>query len=427
MSCRICAWFLVGVFLSVTRATADDGGLTFACAERNDLYQAVVNGGSRPPRFDSAAAAVDHAPAGSGVLLLADGYPAERLRVDAATLEKARAKRLRLLIEYPDTLPGVRFGAPRTAVWERAVIASDALGKELPRLRILAVHGCTFLPVETKAANPDLVIARVAGYDTAVYGLPADPVPLLFTTGQGDLVAATKLSGFVAARYAPFPDWLVFWRHVLAKLHPEGKPPRLLAEPIVGPRHGRDDPLPKDAEARALAHYARWLRNSGMLVHPSRRQGVHDLLRSGAETTDPPAPDEPAGDGSLGILEGFASYVRPDGGQTRRLPLRADCHGEAAMVLALHALIEKPARLRLRQLRHARRRPWRPESPGLRPCRLGRRGADVDGRQLRRRQRPRAAGHRVRRRVPRVGPVGRRGAEGVAGQSPHDRPARLPG
>jgi hypothetical protein len=346
MSCQFIASFLVAVALWCPVASADDGGLTFACAERNDLYRAVVKGGTRPPRFDTAAAAVEHAPAGSGVLLLADGYPAERLRIDAQTLERARAKRLRLFVEYPDAFPGVRFGAPRSAFWERAVIASDTWGAELPRLRILAAHGCTFLPVEDKVANPDLVIARVAGYDTAVYGLPADPVPLLFATAQGDLVAATKLSGFVTGRYAPFPDWLALWRHVLAKLHPQGRAPRLAGEPGVGPRFGREVQLPKDAEAQALKHYARWLGNSGLLVHPSHRQGLHDLLRSGAETTDPPAPDEPAGDGSLGILEGFASHVRSDGGQPRRIPLRADCHGEAAMVLALHAMLENDPRSR---------------------------------------------------------------------------------
>jgi hypothetical protein len=39
------------------------------------------------------------------------------------------------------------------------------------------------------------------------------------------------------------------------------------------------------------------------------------------------------------MLEGYASGIRPDGSQPRRLPLRADCHGEMAMVAALHAAI----------------------------------------------------------------------------------------
>ena len=342
MSCRIFASTLI-VLLGTSVARANHPGLTFACEKSNDLYHAIVAGGTTPPRFDTPDAAVDAAPAGTAVLFLADRYPAERVRVEPRTLDAARAKRLRLFVEYPESLPGVRFGEPRSAVWERVVVSSETFGKSLPRLHLLTAHGCRFLPTETKVASPDLVIARVAGYDAAVYGLPPDPFPLLFTSDSGDIVATTKLSGFVTGRFAPHPDWLELWRYVLARLHPDGNVRPLAAVPTVRTRYARDEPLPADAEAQALRHYARWLRGAGLMVHPSREKAVHDLLRGGAETTDPPAPDELIGDGSLGILEGFASHVRPDGGQPRRLPLRADCHGEAAMVLALHGLTNDDA------------------------------------------------------------------------------------
>jgi hypothetical protein len=48
-----------------------------------------------------------------------------------------------------------------------------------------------------------------------------------------------------------------------------------------------------------------------------------------------PPPTRTAGDGSLGILEGYASGIQFDGTQLQRLPLRADCQAESAMVLAL--------------------------------------------------------------------------------------------
>ena len=337
MGCRRLTFFFLFAFSLSGVARA--GEWSFACAEGNDLYQCVVKGGARPARHDSPADAVGRAPEGSAVLILADQYPATRVRIDQATLATARRKRLRLYSEYPEAIPGVEFGRARTAAWERAVVASDGLALPLVKGRILAVHGCTFLPASGHALGkePLLVLARVAGYDTAVYGLPPTASPLLFPTPDGDLVATTGLSHFVTGRYAPSAEWGALWRHILSTLQPDGPPPRLVIEPAVRPAYGPGEALPRDAERQALARYARWLRRAGLLVTPARRDEFHGLLRRGVETTDPPAADAPAGDGSLGLLEGYASHVRPDGGQPRRLPLRADCHGEAAMVLALHA------------------------------------------------------------------------------------------
>jgi hypothetical protein len=52
------------------------------------------------------------------------------------------------------------------------------------------------------------------------------------------------------------------------------------------------------------------------------------------------------GDGSRGILEGFASRIAPDGGQSQRLPIRADCQAESAAVMAIHAMLTDDARSR---------------------------------------------------------------------------------
>ena len=67
-----------------------------------------------------------------------------------------------------------------------------------------------------------LVSARVAGYDTAVYGLPEETWPLLFEYGKrGDLlIATTKLSQFVTARYAPSRGWAEVWKMILTWLAP---------------------------------------------------------------------------------------------------------------------------------------------------------------------------------------------------------------
>lgn len=115
----------------------------------------------------------------------------------------AAEKKLRLLIEYPEAaaFPGLTIGEPRQPHWERTVIASDAFDEDLRKLRILKINDCHFLPVrQLPAGSPvHLVSARVAGYDTAVYGLPEETWPLLFEHSRGDvLIATTKLSQFVS-------------------------------------------------------------------------------------------------------------------------------------------------------------------------------------------------------------------------------------
>ena len=54
----------------------------------------------------------------------------------------------------------------RHADLERAVVASDFFGESLEKMRLLVIHDCHF--VEMQATDPYLVLAKVAGYDTAV-------------------------------------------------------------------------------------------------------------------------------------------------------------------------------------------------------------------------------------------------------------------
>ena len=307
--------------------------LTFACSAENDLYRVVTDSGHRCARYDTAAEAVDRAAAGSGVLILADGYPDARAAVEAGVFEEAGRKRLRLYVEYPERLPGVDLGAPQGTTWERAVVASDAFGEALPKLSILAVHDCRYLPTSPRDAL--IVVARVAGFDTAVFGLPEKGFPLLFQVPDKDLiVATTKLSGFVTGRCAPHGAWKTIWEHILHKLDPDSRV-ELHWTPTVHPAYGPSDKLPADAERRAFGEAIGWYLNSRLLVHPSQKEEVERLLKSGAETRPVPGPDAPAGDGSLGIIEGYAAAVSHDGSQPQRVPMRADCNGEVAMAFAL--------------------------------------------------------------------------------------------
>ena len=238
-----------------------------------------------------------------------------------------------------------RLLAGRDAQLERAVVTSDVFGDALKRMRLLAIHDCHF--VEIQAADPHLVAAKVAGFDTAVFGIEDVAVhPLLFELpDQNLLVATTKFSQFVTARYAPQDAIQVIWSMVLAWLQPGKQVPRLDWTPTVRPTYSRDAPLPADAARRAVVRGIDWHTNARLLMHASWKDEYEKGRREGRiPSANPvgPAPDPqwPAGDGQHGLLEGVSSRVQYDGRQPVRWWLRTDSIGESALAFALRSRLD---------------------------------------------------------------------------------------
>lgn len=324
---------IVALALCKPASAGEPVRLLFACSPTNDLFRVVTGSGCHCPRFDSPAEAIGHATSGSAVLVLADGYPEKLTHVDSSLYDTAAEKGVRLFVEYPDSIPGLEAAEPRGTEWERAVVASDAFGVDLPKLHILSISGCRFIPV--KSADPMLVVARVAGFDTAVYGIPESANPILFKLpGRDAFIATTKLSGFVTGRYAPTKDWGILWERILGILDPTFRT-SLKWTPTLRPAYGPDEKLPADCERRAFEDGAQWYLNSRLLVSARENPGLEKMLLSGAETRPVPPASEPAGDGSHGVLEGYAAGIDHDGSQLQRIPLRDDCNGEVAMALAM--------------------------------------------------------------------------------------------
>lgn len=321
-------------------AAGRKSGLTLSCAPENDVFIALTKDVTRPTRFNSPAEAIRNAPENSAVLILADGYPKSPTRVEPATLDLAAQRHLRLFLEFPAVLPGMEIGAVRATTWERGVVSSDEFGSALPKLRLLAMHDCHFVTVA--AANPLLVVGRVAGYDHAVFGLPKENFPILFEVPERKwLVATTKLSAFVSARYAPTDDWRQIWSFILHRLDPDGPTHQLKFATPVTTAYRPNEKLPRDFERRAFARAADWIFDSGLLVTPDGQPEVRAALTRNDATIPPATHRSKPGDGSLGILEGFASGIRNDGAQPRCVALRCDCQTESAMVLALDAKLRR--------------------------------------------------------------------------------------
>jgi len=321
----------------------------FSCQPNNDLYVALRESSQVPmPRCGGAAEAVEAAPPGAGVLILADGYPDRTTPLDAELFKAAANKGLRLYVEFPSFLPGTRMDRPREIKWERGVVASDRFGPSLPKMRILAINSCRFIP--TEAENPLLVMARVAGFDRATFGLPKETFPVLFELPSGNpgsgpvLVSTTKLSQFITARYGPRDAWGPVWRMILAWLQPGKAIPEVNWLPTVRPSFRADERVPPNVEAEALRRGIEWYFKAPLLVHPSwlakysqpaNREEPTANWPFGHRIALMPNPQAGVGDGSLGILEGFTSMILPDGTQPLRWWRRHDCNGEVAGSLSL--------------------------------------------------------------------------------------------
>lgn len=318
--------------------------LAFVCRADNDLYGVMCRAYRRRlPRYEDPETAMAHARAGGAVLILADGYPETRTRVPSALYDDALQKQVRLYVEFAASGPGIEDGAPARAVWERVVVSSEAFMPDLSRLRILALHGCRVVPASP--AQPDLALARVAGFDTAVFGLPRQTRPVLYAPYDGCLIATTKLSGFIVGRCAPSEAWRAVWQYIVQRLQPEARVAELRWTSAVRPSFPRADRLPRDHETAALRRVADWFFRARMLVHPD---WAHVYDRDAGQWPDrigpAPKPELPCGDGSLGVLEGFDSAIGWDGAQRVRWWRRNDCNGEAAGLMAIAAqALQRPA------------------------------------------------------------------------------------
>ncbi len=333
--------------LSRTALQANLKRVHFACSPQNDLYEIFCAAGIMPPRMDNPEDAVARAPQDSGVLVLADQYPERQTQISEELCQRAAAKNLRLYLEFPSALPGLAVSSPQGValgknrnLLERGVVASDMFGPSLERLRILELHNCRYVPVA--APNPILVLARVAGFNKAVYGLPQTGVqPILFRHPERQiLVGTTKLSGFIRGRYAPAQAWTDVWEWIIKWVGHGDSLPVPHWTPVVHPVYECNRHLPEESELTAFRDGISWFSRAKLFVAPSwpsRQPGN----TSASQPIQDPANTWPLGDGSDGVLEGFSSLVEWNGKQPVGWHLRADCAGEVSMAMALSGLLEK--------------------------------------------------------------------------------------
>lgn len=325
--------FLTVIAISGLRADAK-GKIIFSAKADNDLYRLLVAEGCEPLRFDTADEAVAAATKGDAVIITARGYPAAPVSISEGLADLARRKNLKVYAEYVDSYPGVKIdGTAFVSTIERAVVTSDFFKPELKKMDLLAVNGCHIYRADVK--NPLMCFARLAGYDTARYGLTdTDVYPLLWRSGN-TMLAFSCLSCFETARYAPVASWQAVWTSIIRWLTGDKKFAFKSWPSDPHPTYGRNDKVSDNARRDAVGRSAEWFYNARLLIHPAWRDSVYLYQGDGLNPYGPAMPhDALIGDGAHGVLEGHASSIGPDGSQRYRYWLRADVQGEVAYLLA---------------------------------------------------------------------------------------------
>lgn len=263
-----------------------------------------------------------------------------------------------MYVEFPNGLPqsggnggGCAAGKVVLTVWERAVASNttQALPQQ-PPLAILSTHPVNYTAVALASAEQramvDLWVAKVAGFDTAVDGLPASANPLLTRTAAALplLVATTQLSMFRTHRFAPHQAWVEVVEYIAGFV---GLGNLTLAwQPTVSPRYGPTDALPPPPtyQAQALHDGVGWY--AAMI--PNAQTSLTVAAYKAAGGTAPLLLDAAGmgGSGVLGVFEGLYSSIVQGGRQPVSVNLRDDCITETAMAFAMRSVAARRGLLR---------------------------------------------------------------------------------
>jgi len=340
--------FCISAVVVLSSADRPIATISFCGSPANDLFRLMKKEGIAFRQYSDPSDAIHHAARGSGVIVTADGYPLKKVQVSAGDLQKAARKGLRIYIEYPDSLPGIHI-APDVFVstLERVVVSSDRFGKQLQKMSLLGINDCHLL--QAPAEHPFLVLAKVAGFDKADYGIDdVKAYPLLFQR-ENLMIALTKLTNFRTGRYGPSESWKALWENLLTWVRGTEEIHFRSWGNDVEPAYAREESLPANAGRQAVARGVEWLYQARLFIDSSWKDQWLKIQGDGTYPFGPPvSQDLPNGDGSLGILEGHASRIYSDGTQQYRYWVRSDVQGEVAYAMALAGrLLDRKAYFRV--------------------------------------------------------------------------------
>lgn len=295
--------------------------------KENDLVATLSKNYSGIKVYSTLDGALDNAEVDSisGIMVLSDGYPSATTAITDAQVMKIKELGVRIYIEYPQvnaSLGIIGYEGTATMGYDRAIVTdAEAMGMDIYSL--LYVHGAQYV-MKKDISDSWLVNATVVGYDRVEFydqstGELTDctPYSMLELNDDGNvLIASTKLSQFISARYAPYTRWQSLWMSVISWVAGMNKDTLNTIEwtPALIPSYGPYEQLPDDAYQEAVRMNVEWFLNSSIM---------------------------PNSDGTEGIWEGFGSGKNFDayGDSCRRKMLRSDCNAESLGAIALAGVL----------------------------------------------------------------------------------------
>lgn len=298
----------------------------------NDLVNLLEKERFKIIRSESVSKTLESAKPGSAVILVANEYPDKPQILSKKDLGTIKEKGLRVFAEFANIESGDH---ELKEISVERVVVTEPIGDNLKPMDLLTINRAVY--VKTEADDPMMVIARVAGFDTAVYGLEDTPYdPLVFKDGENLWIGTSKLTDFARLRFMPESKWKPFWESILSEL--TGNEVTFKEWPkMIAPAYSENAKLPKDARKQAVQKGIEWFYNGHFLIHQDWKESwIMKYIGDGTMPVGPELPeDAPNGDGSLGVLEGHCSAIYKDGRQAYRYWIRDDIQGEASMAFAI--------------------------------------------------------------------------------------------
>lgn len=328
---------IIYVFFGVMLLTScsSKGEFHYVGNSHNDLITLLEKEGYTMKSYTSVDDLLEKVPSSSPVLVLSSHYPEGLNEITTSQLNTIRSKKLRAYIEYASIEGSALLENRQAMELERVVVTDSVFNQSLSPMTLLTINGNYVLPIDERESI--LVMAKVAGFDKAEYGLVNTKVlPLLYYYDENIIVATSQLSNFASSRLAPESKWKMIWETILSQLSSkEIKMDSWFS--YVTPSYTQTAVLPSDARKASVEKGIEWFYNGHFLIHESWKvDWVDKYMGDGAMPIGPELPrDIVDGDGSLGVLEGHCSFIYHDGTQKYRYWLRNDVQGESAMAFSL--------------------------------------------------------------------------------------------
>ena len=332
---RILKAFALALAAATVISCGNNSGRTIYVSTQttdNDLVNLLEKERFKIIRGDSVSKTLESAKPGSAVILVANEYPEKPQILSEKDLGTIKEKGLRVFAEFASVESGDH---ELKEISVERVVVTEPIGDILKPMDLLTINRAVY--IKTEATDPMMVIARVAGFDTAVYGLEDTPYdPLVFKEGENLWIGTSKLTDFARLRFMPESKWKPFWESILSEL--TGNEVTFKEWPkMIAPAYSEKEELPKTARSEAIQKGIEWFYNGHFLIHQDWKESwIMKYIGDGTMPVGPELPeDAPNGDGSLGVLEGHCSAIYKDGRQAYRYWIRDDIQGEASMAFAI--------------------------------------------------------------------------------------------